>query len=81
MFLNLREQVRRAPTDEATVERLLAYLPLSPLEILRADMQLRRYEILIPARSFELHLVCGCRRNLESGRPAVSANRWHRSRL
>jgi len=55
MYLNLREQIQRAPSDEATVERFLAYLPLSPLEMLRCDMELRHYEIMIPARSFELH--------------------------
>jgi hypothetical protein len=34
----------------------LAWLPLSPLDMLRIDMLLRRYEIVVPKSTYSLHL-------------------------
>ena len=70
MYLNLREQVRRAPGDEATVERFLDFLPLSPLEMLRIDMEFGRYEIMVPTEVMALHRDW-IRRNVDVAR------RWY----
>jgi hypothetical protein len=55
VYQNLREQVSRDAGDPATVDRFLDYLPLSPLEMLRIDMDRRRFEIMIPAEVVSLH--------------------------
>lgn len=51
----LVENLRRQPRSTDAFDQWIDYLPISPLEMLRADMRLRRYEIAIPAASVELH--------------------------
>ena len=70
MYLNLREQLERAPADAETVDRFLSYLPLSPLEMVRVDMELRRYEFMLPKEVMALHRDW-IRRNVDIAR------RWY----
>ncbi len=49
------EQLKVDPFDRAAQDRLLEALPLSPLEWLRCDMHLRRYEIAVPEVTNQLH--------------------------
>lgn len=48
-------RLKAQPRSSDALEQLLEYLPISPLEMLEADMHVRRYEFMIPAISLELH--------------------------
>jgi subtilisin-like proprotein convertase family protein len=55
----IKELERRAnanPKDRAAVDALLKRMPLSPLEHLQIDMEVRHYEIFIPRFMQELHV-------------------------
>ena len=54
-YLTLIGRLKAQPRSTEAVEELLEYLPISPLEMLKADMHLRRYEFMVPAISLELH--------------------------
>jgi hypothetical protein len=56
---SLRELERRAnanPMDRAAVDALLRRMPLSPLEYLQVDMEVRHYEVAVPRFLQELHV-------------------------
>lgn len=54
-YQDLVAQVKRRPRSTDALNRLLDFLPMSPLEMLEADMHLRRYEFMVPSISLELH--------------------------
>jgi len=51
----LIDRLKRQPRSADALEQVLDFLPISPLEMLEADMHLRRYEFMVPAISLELH--------------------------
>src|SRR5689334_25205212 len=56
---SLRELERRAnanPKDRAAVDAFLKRMPLSPLEYLQVDMEVRHYEVAVPRFLQELHV-------------------------
>ena len=55
VYQELRARIERRPASSEELDRLLDYLPISPLEMLKADMHLNRYEFMVPAISLELH--------------------------
>ncbi len=54
-FLALAGQLNTEEVDEAAVERYLAYLPLSPLEMLEIKMHLGHFELMIPETLRQWH--------------------------
>jgi hypothetical protein len=55
VYQDLRERLERQPRNQEALDELLDYLPISPLEMLKADMHIRRYEFMVPPISLELH--------------------------
>ncbi len=55
VYQDLVSRLQRQPRSAEALDRLLEYLPISPLEMLKADMHLRRYEFMVPDISLELH--------------------------
>lgn len=57
VYKDLERQLLASPRDAALAEQILRYLPLSPLDLLELDMQVRRYEIPVPKDSFREHVI------------------------
>lgn len=55
-FLQLRQDAAARPGNAALLEALLRFLPLSPLDYLEIDMELRRYEMAVPKSVHEAHI-------------------------
>jgi hypothetical protein len=54
-FLSFVQQLRARPNDAALQESFLKFLPLSPLDYLEIDMEVRHYEVAVPKIAHEAH--------------------------
>jgi hypothetical protein len=54
-FLSFKQQLLSHPQDPALRQKLLQFLPISPLDYLQIDMESRHYEIEIPRVVQEAH--------------------------
>ncbi len=52
----LAERANANPKDRETVDALLRRMPLSPLEYLEIDMEVKHYEVAVPSFIQELHV-------------------------
>jgi hypothetical protein len=54
-FLRFQRELAARPRDAALQESYLRFLPLSPLEYLKIDMEVRHYEVAVPRQMQEAH--------------------------
>ena len=47
-FLEFKAKLEATPHDSALLESFLKFMPLSPLDYLQIDMELRHYEVVVP---------------------------------
>jgi subtilisin-like proprotein convertase family protein len=52
----LEKRANANPKDRAAMDALLKRMPLSPMEYLQIDMEVRHYEVFVPLYMQELHL-------------------------
>ncbi|MFN7940954.1 MAG: sialidase family protein [Thermoanaerobaculia bacterium] len=53
-YLELRDEAGRS-SDRGALDRLLAYMSISPLDFLEIDMMARTYDMVVPQSVFEQH--------------------------
>lgn len=74
-YLAFKTRLRGNMDDRKLVDRYLKWLPISPLQMFKADMWERKYEVAIPRFIYEWHLrwleLHGVARHLDT-RPATS---------
>jgi len=56
-FLSLVQQHEAHPRDAALLDTILRFMPMSPLDYLAIDMEVRHYEFAIPRAIYEAHKV------------------------
>lgn len=54
-FLTFQRELAARPHDAALYESFLRFLPISPLDFLQIDMEVRHYEVAIPRPVYEQH--------------------------